>query len=207
MSRFEDRLLTYLVAEHGDALLDVPPRPARAVTRRRRWLSSRPAVAALALLIAAAVAVIALTVGGRHAVPAYALKVRANGTVVLTLNDVTGVKAANDDLAARGLPIRVIPLVKGCRAVGRPDVSQRGSGLGARVLQPSRTPSGGVTWTIDPKLVPHGDVLGLGAQRGPGGSGVVGLVFEFFRGRAPSCLRPLTFHVPSRPGARSGPAG
>ena len=207
MSRFEDRLLTYLVAEHGDALLDVAPPAAREVTRQRRWLRSRPAVVALVLVLAAAVAVIALTVGGRHAAPAYALKIRADGTVVLTLNDVTAVTAANEDLAARGVPVRVIPLRKGCRAVGRPDISQRASGLGARVLQPSRTPSGGVTWTINPKLIPRGDVLGLGAQRGPGGSGVVGLVFEFFRGKAPSCLRPLTFHLPSRPGARRGPAG
>ncbi|HEX5225330.1 MAG TPA: hypothetical protein VFW29_09375 [Solirubrobacteraceae bacterium] len=196
MSRFEDRLLTHLLAEHGDALLDLAPQPVPDLTPARSWLRSRPAAAVLAIVLAALVAVLALTIGGRHAAPAYALQVRANGTVVLTLNDLTAATAANADLADRGLPIRVVPLRKGCTARARIDTRTRGDfRLTSRILVSQRTASGGVTWTIDARLVPRGDVFGISARRGPAGTGVVGLAFDFFRGAAPACGRPGTLRV------------
>jgi len=197
MSRFEDRLLAYLIAEHGDALPELAPQPAPAVPRRRpSLLRPRTAVAALAVVLAAAVAVIALTVGGGHPAPAYAVQVRANGTVVLTLNDLTAATAANDDLTVRGLPIRVIPLYEGCTARAHVDTRLRGdSRLTIAILRSHRTPSGGVSWTIDARLVPRGDVLGISAARGPAGTGVVSVTFDFYRGAAPACGRPPTIHA------------
>jgi hypothetical protein len=195
MSRFEDRLLTYLIAEHGDALGEAPPLQL-ALPRGR--LRVRPVLGAIALAVAAALAVLVIALSGGRGTPAYAVEVHSDGTVVLTLNDILGAPGANSTLEALGVRVRVIPVHEGCKAPAHVDIRADASGIVRLISNSGSKVSGGTVWTIRARLIPRGDVLGLTAQRGPHGSGVTGSTEALYRGAAPTCARPSTFHL--RPG-------
>lgn len=75
---------------------------------RRRWLAiSAPAVAA--------VVTVAVLFGGATTAPSFAVTKGPNGSILVTLRDLTGVSGANQRLREYGAPIRVVPIEAGCK--------------------------------------------------------------------------------------------
>lgn len=189
MSRFEDRLWGELVEHHG-ALLAQPPAltltpPARlrpsSLTRRRPL-----AVAGAALAAVAAAVVIALSSGGGPA-PAYAVTQNPDGTVTVTVRELTATPALESVLVSMGLPVRAAPVEAACRT--RPG-QYRQAPLPLAGQEPLYTPShtGGVTSvTIDPRRIPDGDTLLLGVREA--GPNAIVLEIALYRGATPPCLQ------------------
>ena len=98
MSKFEDQLFNDLIQEHGPALA-VAKRPKAPRNTRPVW------IAAGALAVAgAATAGITLFSGGT---PAFAVTENPDGSVTVAVKDLSGLDAANRELARRGLPTMV----------------------------------------------------------------------------------------------------
>lgn len=109
MSDYFERVETHL--------LDAVERNARP---RPTWLSRRAAIAAggIAAIAGAVLLVLALTAGTSQ--PAYAVVVRPDGSVALTLNELVGLEPANARLAALGVRARLVGKETGCTAKARP---------------------------------------------------------------------------------------
>jgi hypothetical protein len=111
MTKFEDRLLGQLMAEHGHRLR-APERPAPARHRVRRpvWLAS----GAVGTAAATTAAVVALS-----SAPAMAYSVsQHDGTVSVSVYKASGVAGANGALHSLGARIAVVPVHPGCRPMG-----------------------------------------------------------------------------------------
>jgi hypothetical protein len=109
MNSFEDQLWSHLSETHGadDAVAS------RTATRRR----PRPAMltAGVGGLAAAAVGVTLVFGASTSTPPAYALTQSPNGTITVTLNNIsTGVPAVNADFAKLGIRMRAVPIEAGC---------------------------------------------------------------------------------------------
>lgn len=107
MSNFEDRLIGELMDEHGPALAVLERPEPRRRSNRPLWMTGSVLTVALA-----AAAVLTLTTGSSS--PAYAVTQNPNGTVTLTLADLTGVDGANAELRGLGLPVRVLRVEDNC---------------------------------------------------------------------------------------------
>jgi hypothetical protein len=187
MSRFEDRLWSELVEQHGALLADAPlslaPSPGRAPGRRRRW---RAPLAALGLALAAAVTAIVIGLSSGGGTPAYAVLSNPDGTVTVTIRQLVGVKAADEKLASLGVPVRVVRSEAGCLLGSgeyktpriSPDLFQRISKLAG--------PASAASIVITPSAIPSGDTIVIGARElAPG---VVGLQTGIYEGTTPPCL-------------------
>jgi hypothetical protein len=87
--------------------------------RPRRSLLAVP----VGLLAAAVAAVLLITATGPGTTPAYALTRHANGSITITLTDLTtGIPALNARLQALGIDTTVIPIRAGCHALNGSDV-------------------------------------------------------------------------------------
>src|ERR1039458_5871764 len=113
MSKIEDRLWTDLLGEpEADRAL-----AARQPSGRRKPARRAPlAVGGLVLVGALLAAVLMLTGGGTSTIPAYAVALNPNGSVTLTLNEVLGVKGANEALERLGVRVRIARVEAGCTA-------------------------------------------------------------------------------------------
>jgi hypothetical protein len=100
-------------------LLDAVERRATS-TKRRRWRSWWAALAAGGLATAGAVVVLALVLSASTSPPAYAIVVRADGSVALTLNEVIGIGPVNARLARLGVRARVARREPGCTTKAKP---------------------------------------------------------------------------------------
>jgi hypothetical protein len=179
MSKFEDRLWSELVLDHGPQLaamtrIEIPHRPRRGPA----------AIGAVAL--AGTIAAVALTATtGTSPSVAYAVSQSSDGTVSVTLNEITGVSGANAQLAKLHVKVRVATVEAGCTAKGQ------------IVLIPPATVSNLVRplkqgVTIQPNLIPAGDTLVISARQiGP----AVGMSYGLYRGPAPSCVGVGDSHV------------
>ena len=97
------------------------PAPRRLTTVPAVRFTSRPrllAGGATALAGAATAAVLAIGAASTAA-PAFAATSNPNGTVTITLNDLTGVAGLNAELASMGVAIRAVPIVSGCTATAQ----------------------------------------------------------------------------------------
>ncbi|MFI6096598.1 hypothetical protein ACIA8G_13640 [Lentzea sp. NPDC051213] len=106
MSRFEDNLWAELERDHAPAL-----RQSVATRRRRstaRWLSAAAGVAVLG-----GATVVGLTYFGGTP-PAYAVVDNPDGSVTLTLRDLTRFEEATERLREHGIFVVVVPLRKDC---------------------------------------------------------------------------------------------
>ena len=112
MTKFEDRLLGQLVAEHGDRLR-APERPAPARRRVRRpvWLAAGAADAV------AAVAAAVMTLGSAPAYAAYSVT-RHDGTLSVSVSRLSGVAGANAALHALRARVVVVQVRPGCPPIG-----------------------------------------------------------------------------------------
>lgn len=190
MSELQERLWSELVRDHAAALS--PPRgwrhlrgPLPIVETRTttlpmspRWRSVR--LAALAAALAGAIATMLIAVGTSTSPPlAYAVTQTADGTLQVTIDELTGIDGANAELAKLGVSVRVVPVRTGCPAVNVAPPAPSSAGTLAHIE--------GQGLVIQPRLIPQGDTLVLAARRL--GSGV-SLSYQLFPGSAPPCIPP-----------------
>jgi hypothetical protein len=185
MPRFEDRLWGELADRHGALLAEMPPLGLAAARPQRRTLRAPAAALALALCVAAIALVFSLTPGG--GTPAYAVTQNPDGTVTVTIDELTGVRGANERLVALGVPVRTAPVQAGC-------TTHAGEYTPVPLLTLPRRPyeyegrPGASTVKIDPRSIPAGDTLLLSAREIE--PGVVTLGLAVYKGAAPQCLPP-----------------
>jgi hypothetical protein len=189
MSSFEDRLWSELVRDHGDEIRLHGATTTHHPARRRR----RPAVlAGTALSIAGvtAAAVLALT-ATTAAPPAYAVSTNSDGTVTVTLNDISALTALNAELAGDGLHAKAVPLSATCPTRGFPHA------------MPAGTKTSTYTLTIVPADIPAGFTAVVAASESSAGQ--VQLVQGAWRSPGSSCVNstPLVVHPIDRAAARA----
>jgi hypothetical protein len=172
MSKFEDRLWSELVLDHGPQLASM--------TRIEIPHRSRRAPAAIgAVALAGTIAAVALTATtGTSPSVAYAVSQSSDGSVSVTIKELSGVDGANAQLARLHVPVRVARAEVGCSVTSKtvPVPSAIVSDLAHQE---------GQTLSIRPGLVPRGDTLVISVK--PIGS-AVGLNYGLFRGVAPACV-------------------
>lgn len=183
MARFEDRLWSELVEQHGAALAEQPV----LVTSAPRRLHRGPIAAiGLAVAIALAAVVIGLSRGGGAS--AYAVVANPDGTVTVTINELVGVEPANERLQQLGVPARIPPVTAGCTTSSADLRSARLTPEQSRKAFEPIGGNGAYSVRIDPKGIPAGDTLVLRAYELP--SGLISMKALLIEGPAPSCLTP-----------------
>lgn len=196
MSRFQERLWQELVADHGAALaypqgLRDPLRPLPILEPRRPAARRLPALlpdrlrlrpsglaATLAALVATVAAVAILSTTGTAPSAAYAVTQNPDGTIKVSIDELTGVTGANAQLAKLGVRVTVVPVQAGCSSVGL--IAPMNPSLAATVAHIE-----GQGVTIQPKLIPAGDTLVLAARQI---GSIVGLGYKLYQGAAPTCV-------------------
>jgi hypothetical protein len=177
VSTFEDRLWSELVRDHADEIrLGVRP------TTRHPY-RRRPAVLAGAALTTAGLAAAAVLVfGAATSTPAYAVIPHADGTVTVTLNDISAIATLNAELARDGIAARAVPLTADCPVHGFPNP------------MPAGTKPSTYTITLVPSEIPTGytAVLAVGEST----SGQIELAQGAFRAPVPVCFNstPTVLH-------------
>lgn len=110
---FEDRLWDRLEANNAEQLEAMRHEPSRfAVNRPRR--PSLPVALGGGLAAAAMAGAAVFGLGLWEAPPAFAVAVNADGTVAITLREVSAIAALNKKLAADGIQAKAIPVRAGC---------------------------------------------------------------------------------------------
>lgn len=189
MSEFQERLWSQLVSDHA-ASLAYPigtryPLPALPIVEpRRRPRLALPALrprriaaglTALAMVLAVAML---LATSGTAPSAAYAVMRNPDGSIGVSIAELTGVAGANAQLARLGASVAVVPVLADCPSSGTPTPIP--PSLAGRIAHIE-----GQGVTVQPGLVPAGDTLVLGAREL---SGFVGLGYRLYRGAAPPCL-------------------
>lgn len=172
MGRFEDRLWSDLVQQHG-AGLALAQRPAPRRRRTRPALLTGGAVGVLGTATALAFALAATT-----STPAFAVTNNSDGTVTVTIHDIAGVAGANAELARLGVRASAVPAVSGCTAPVTREPEYRFAGA----LRPDPA---SYAVTIKPSAIPRGDTLVLAAKELSTNRVELGVMLV--RGPAPAC--------------------
>ncbi|HEY3608421.1 MAG TPA: hypothetical protein VGL06_13015 [Pseudonocardiaceae bacterium] len=198
MGNFEDELWTDLLQAHGDRLATAR----RPTSRRSR--TGRLALTAGAAGVVGVGTVLAITLTATTSVPAYAVTENSDGTISVTIHDISGITGANAELAALGVRARALTPTPDCTEVLHGDPTHTMSDTDARTVA-TNAAQGKVV--IQPRAIPVGDTLALTAKDFGNGSSIfmVGLVLD----PAPSCvkenLQPI--HVAPIPITPSGVVG
>jgi hypothetical protein len=189
MSTFEDRLWLELVAEHEhhQQAPDSPVRLTRPLSARTRPLSARPRsrrrhhgrrpalLTGTALATAVAATTAALTLGASTSTPpAYAVTTNSDGTVTVTLTDISAITALNAELTRDGINAQAIPMTATCPAHA------------PLVTMPTGTDPRTYTMTIVPSQIPAGYTAVLAA--GQTASGQVELLQGAVQPPVPACV-------------------
>ncbi len=180
MSKFEDRLWSELVLDHGPQLagatrVEIPHR------------SRRGPAAIGAVALAGAVAAVALTATtGTSPSVAYAVSQSSDGTVSVTLNELIGVAGANQQLAKLHVKVKVAIVEAGCATKGQ--ITLIPPAIVSDLLHPE-----GQSVRIQPSLIPQSDTLLISARQLA--SAAVGMSYGFYRSPAPSCVGVGDSHV------------
>jgi hypothetical protein len=134
--------------------------------------------ATLAALAATVAVVTILSTTGTTPSSAYAVTQNPDGTITVTIEELTGVTGANSQLARLAVNVRVVPVKAGCPAPT--GIVPTPPSLAARIAHTQ-----GQGLAIRPDLVPAGETLLLTAREaGP----VVDLSYSLYRGALPSCI-------------------
>jgi hypothetical protein len=135
----------------------------------RRWFAAIPAG------LAAAIAAVVVFLSSSGVAPSFAVTMNSDGSILVTIDDLTGVSGANARLRQLGVPIVVVPITSTCAA--KIDLSYAGVN---ELPKP--------TIRLIPSGIPAGDTVVLAAnQLGPNN-------FQMAIGRVtgtpPSCAPP-----------------
>jgi hypothetical protein len=181
MSSFEDHLWSDLVREHGDRMRTAPSQTgalAASVTgadagRVRRL--RRPALLTGSALGTAGAAVAAvLTLTATTTAPAFAVTDNTDGSITVTLREISALSGLNAEFARRGLNARAVPMSSACPTKGF------GNAL------PLATNFNRFTITLDPSEVPDGYTAVVAATQTA--SGQVELVQGAVPPPVPTCF-------------------
>jgi hypothetical protein len=145
----------------------------------------RPALltgSALGIAGLATAGVLALT----SASPAFAVTKNPDGTVAITLSDLSDLPALNQKLVQDGVAVTAVPISASCSAT---QAINNPSGESGPSTQAGREATDVVT--IDPSQIPSGDIGVLGASQT---AGQVTLLFGDTTPPAPSCLNSAAFN-------------
>jgi hypothetical protein len=145
---------------------------------------------ATAVAGAAAAAVVALS-AAMGAPPAFAVTNNSDGSVTITLTELTGVSGLNAKLASMGVAVRAVPVVSGCNAPARV-VGPDGSVQPATTLEVSRLPNNPRTGnqstlqtiTVAPPQTPGQTEIVAASTTG------IDLLGQTVQGQVPSCVAP-----------------
>jgi hypothetical protein len=201
MTSFEDQLWSDLVREHGDRMgADITQTAALAVSetghREPRALRVRRAAilsgTALATAGAATVAVLALTASSVP--PAFAVTDNSDGSITVTLREISAVSGLNAEFARRGLNARAVPFSATCPVKGYANAMPAGTDIDT------------YTVTLDPRLVPDGYTAVVAATQTA--AGAVELTQGAVPSPAPACFSTeiptqLPFKGPTSPAIRA----
>jgi hypothetical protein len=194
MNTFEDELWSQLVRERGEQMRAAPRATAAlasSVTATRPATPRAPRLRRPALLTGSALGIAGLATAGvlalTSASPAFAVTKNPNGTVAITLSDLSDLPALNQKLAQDGVPVTAVPISASCSATGAIDNPSGESGPSTQAGQEATN-----VVTIDPRQIPSGDIGVLGASQTA--SGQVTLLFGDTTPPAPSCLNSAAFN-------------
>ncbi len=191
MSRFEDQLWSDLVIAHSTMRSDD-----RLPAAKRRWASrGRFAAAGAVAIVVGAVAIMLSLSAGPSAPAAFAVTRQPDGSITLTLDEITGVSAANQELASLGVRARLAKVEPGCAATGELiPPSSYGHRRQEEMVETQRSDGpglNGLVWTIRPSAIPPGDTLLITAEVLAGAPiPVVASTTSLYRGAAPTCQPP-----------------
>ena len=140
--------------------------------------------------VAATAAVLALG-AATTAPPAFAVTDNRDGSVTITLNEITGVSGLNAELASMGIAVRAVPVVSGCNAPVRV-VGPDGSLQPASTLVVSQLPTNPRTGsqstlraiTVAPPPTPGQTEILAASNSG------IDLLGQIVQGQVPSCVAP-----------------
>ena len=177
MSNFEDQLWSQLVRERGEQMRAAPRATAALAsspTATGPATGRAPRLRRPALLTGSALGIAGLATAGVLAItsasPAFAVTKNPNGTVAITLSDLSDLPALNLKLAQDGVPVTAVPISASCSAAGAIDNPSGESGPSTQAgLQATNVV------TIDPRQIPSGDIGVLGASQTA--SGQITLLF------------------------------
>lgn len=192
MSNFEDQLFADLMREHGDELT-AAHRPA--VARRGPARPVLLAAGAIGLAGAVGLGINAIDKGS----PAYAVTRGSDGTITVSLRDISGVDGANAELRKLGVPAMAVPMSRTCTTPVIPDQRPLGAApitSSARSGNSGTGNSGSVTFSAG--SIPEGDTMVLAALTS---DRQVSLAATIVRGPAPACV-PMP--DPNGPGREAG---
>ena len=178
MGNFEDELWTDLLQAHGDGLENAQrPTPRRSRTRPLALTAGAAGVVGVGT-------VLAITLTATTSVPAYAVTENSDGTVTVTLHDISGVTGINAKLAALGVRARALTPRPDCTEVEHPDPAYRMVNANTDPLAVASNAAQGKV-VIQPRAIPVGDTLVLTAADFGHGEFMfsVGMVLD----PAPSC--------------------
>lgn len=188
---FEDRLWDWLAANNAEQLEAMRHEPSRfAVNRRRR--PTLPVTLGGGLAAAAMAGAAVLGLGLWEAPPAFAVTMNADGTVTVTLREVSAIAALNKKLAADGIRAKAIPVRAGCANPPPSDL---------QVLLPAETRQATIIVTINPATIPQGDSEVLSVQRLPSGR------LSMFVGTSPIPVANCVPPIPTGPRAPTATSG
>lgn len=174
MSKFEDRLWSELVCDYGPELASQ-----RRVELPARSRPRAPMVAVAVALLGALVAVVLATTTGTSTSEAYVVSQSSDGTVTVSINELTGISGANAQLASLGVKVRV--------AAVEPDCSQVGQIVRIPpALAPDLAVLSGQGVTIQPNLIPQEDTLVLSARQV---GQAVALSYGLYQDPPPTCVK------------------
>lgn len=174
--------------------IQMTPMPApRRVPRvsTARFLGRPRLLAGGATAVAATTAAVLAIGAATTAAPAFAVTNNPNGTVTITLSDITGVSDLNARLESMGIAIRAVPVESGCTATAQV-IGTDGSVQPATTLAVSQLPSnprtGGAstlnTVTLDPPQTPGQTAILAASASG------IDLLGQTVQGQVPSCVAP-----------------
>lgn len=200
MSKFKDRLWQELVREYGSELAEVT----EATRKHGRLLHPKLLAGTTAGVVGVGTAA-ALVISAAGSSPAFAVSRNSDGTVSVTIKEVSGISGANARLAQIGVPVRAVEVAQSC-AAGPPPRALRKVLGGLPRAEAFRVGRGPVHVTVtarfDPRGIPPGRTLVLPAFRM--GQKLAIVRGPAVRGAAPPCL---PFPPPPWPAPGHGKGG
>lgn len=196
MANFEDWLWSELACDDRPIASQVAP--ALRTTARRR--ARRPPALLTGAFAGLAALVLTLVLTAGSSAPAFAVTRNTDGSVTVTLQELSAAPAANAQLAKIGVPVEIANVEAGCQQQGtRAQVPQS---LYPHILQ-VEAPTGpdSLSLTIDPAEIPVGDTLVLAATLSPAGNDAAVIEptngkmiavghFALYQGTPPTCQPP-----------------